>query len=57
MERGGFEGIPPSWSAEVPSVTATLAKALGRFVEKYFPPEAKARKHAQDLVGPSIGRP
>jgi putative endopeptidase len=46
---GGAKEMKPRWKRCVESTDAVLGEALGRkYVEKYFPPEAKAR--VQELV-------
>ena len=47
---GGSSEIKPRWKRCVESTDANLGEALGRkYVERYFPPEAKARM--QEMVG------
>ena len=46
---GGAKEMKPRWKRCVESTDLLLGEALGRkYVEKYFPPEAKARM--QELV-------
>jgi putative endopeptidase len=50
----GSKEIQPRWKRCVQSVNRNLGEALGQvYVEKYFPPEAKA--HAQEMVANLIG--
>ena len=50
----GSKEIQPRWKRCVQSVDRSIGEALGQvYVEKYFPPEAKA--HAQEMVANLIG--
>jgi len=54
MKLSGSKQIQPRWKRCVQSVNRNLGEALGQvYVEKYFPPEAKA--HAREMVMNLIG--
>ncbi len=44
---GGLEELPPRWQRGVRNVNALMGEAVGKlYVERHFPPEAKARMEA-----------
>jgi predicted metalloendopeptidase len=54
MKLSGSKQIQPRWKRCVQSVNRNIGEALGQvYVEKYFPPEAKA--HAREMVMNLIG--
>ena len=54
VKLSGSKEIQPRWKRCVQSVNRSLGEALGQvYVEKYFPPEAKA--HAREMVLNLIG--
>jgi putative endopeptidase len=54
MKLAGSKQLQPRWKRCVQSVNRNLGEALGQvYVEKYFPPEAKA--HAREMVMNLIG--
>jgi putative endopeptidase len=54
LKLSGSKQIQPRWKRCVQSVNRNLGEALGQiYVEKYFPPEAKA--HAREMVMNLIG--
>ena len=54
LKLSGTKQIQPRWKRCVQSVNRNLGEALGQvYVEKYFPPEAKA--HAREMVMNLIG--
>jgi putative endopeptidase len=53
LKLAGSKQIQPRWKRCVQSVNRNIGEALGQvYVEKYFPPEAKA--HAREMVGKLI---